>query len=207
MRVNTHPTGLDNYGGCDTLPAMSWYRRWREGGGAYFFTVVTFDRRPLFGAATARQFLRDALLATRTDHPFDILAFVLLPEHLHCLWQLPVGDSDFSTRLRLIKARFSRSMLASGQEEAHRNLSRRKRNERAFWQRRFWEHLIRDETDLKQHLDYIHYNPIKHAHVATAGDWPHSTFHKYLSLGEYDSPEWGRTEPENLVGWTVSGEP
>ena len=189
------------------MRTMSWYRRWRECGGAYFFTVVTFGRRPLFATAAPRRFLREAFLATQADHPFDILAMVLLPEHLHCLWQLPPRDSDFSTRLRLVKARFSRSMLAAGHEEPWRNASRRKRNERAFWQRRFWEHLIRDETDLKQHLDYVHYNPIKHAHVTTAGDWRHSTFRKYLALGEYDSDQWGRTLPETLVGWTVEGEP
>jgi putative transposase len=185
---------------------MSWYRRWRESGGAYFFTLVTFDRRPLFAEATSRRFLREAMRATQTERPFDILGIVLLPEHLHCLWQMPADDSDFSTRWRLIKSRFSRSMLANGQDEALRTASRRNRNERAFWQRRFWEHLISDELDLKRHLDYIHYNPAKHTHVTAPRDWSHSTFGKYVALGEY-AADWGRTEPEALAGWTIEGDP
>ena len=188
------------------LRTMSWYRRWRECGGAYFFTVVTFDRHPLFASEAPRRFLHDALRITQTERPFDILGIVLLPEHVHCLWQMPPNDSDFSTRWRLIKARFSQSMLAAGQGEGRRNTSRYKRHERAFWQRRFWEHLIRDEIDLKRHLDYIHYNPTKHNHVTAPCDWHYSTFHKYVALGEY-SNDWGHTKPDNLVGWSAEGEP
>jgi putative transposase len=204
--MRTPYTDIDNRVWADILRYMSWYRRWREGGVAYFFTVVTFGRRPVFTAATARQCLREALQATQVERPFEILGIVLLPEHVHCLWQMPFGDSDFSTRWRLIKARFSRSMLASDEKEGPRNQSRQKRHERAFWQRRFWEHLIRDETDMKRHLDYIHYNPVKHRRATAPKDWPYSTFGKYLALGEYPK-DWGYTEPDHLVGWTVEGEP
>jgi putative transposase len=183
---------------------MSWYRRWRQPGGIYFFTVVTYGRLPILVSELARPLLRDALKTTRGERPFEILAVVLLPDHLHTLWQLPPGDADYSTRWRLIKSRFTRRMLEAGYEEPPRNRSRQARQEHAIWQRRGWEHTIRDEDDWKEHLDYIHYNPVKHGLVEAPRDWPYSTFPKYVRLGEYEEG-WGRQEPQALRDWRSPG--
>lgn len=182
------------------LIGMSRYRRWREPGGTYFFTVVTFDRRPILTGVAARRCLREAFRQTRSKRPFEQLAVVLLPDHLHCLWRLPCGDKDFSTRWRLIKTYFTRSVLHAGFRLTSQGPSRQKRQEHTIWQRRFWEHWIRDERDLKRHVDYIHYNPVKHGHVRCAADWPYSTFAKYVALGEYP-PDWGQAEPDTIKGW------
>ena len=183
---------------------MSWYRRWREAGGVYFFTVVTYARRPILVSEPARPLLRYALEETRTGRPFEILAMVLLPDHLHTLWQLPPSDDDYSTRWRLVKSRFTRGILDAGYQEPPRNRSRQARQEHAIWQRRSWEHLIRDEDDWKQHLDYIHYNPVKHGLVNAPRDWRYSTFSKYVRLGEYGE-DWGNQEPTNLRDWRPPG--
>ncbi|HUT09741.1 MAG TPA: transposase [Thermoguttaceae bacterium] len=183
---------------------MSWYRRWRQPGGIYFFTVVTYRRLPILVSEFARPLLRDALMRTRGERPFEMLAVVLLPNHLHTLWQLPPGDADYSTRWRLIKSRFTRRMLESGYEEPPRNRSRQGRQEHAIWQRRGWEHAIRNEEDWKEHPDYIHYNPVKHGLVDAPWDWPYSTFAKYVRLGEYEE-NWGRQEPQILRNWLPPG--
>jgi putative transposase len=183
------------------LAYMSWYRRWYQEGGLYFFSLVTFGRRPFLTIDLARRQLHAALRKTQKERPFDIVAMVLLPDHLHCLWKLPVGDDDFSTRWRLVKSRFTIDMLASGFRELGRNESRRKRQEHAIWQRRFWEHLIEDEEDWKRHLDYIHYNPVKHGHASLPRDWEFSTMRRYIAMGEYDDL-WGNSEPETLRNWS-----
>jgi putative transposase len=180
---------------------MSWYRRWYQEGGLYFFSLATFNRLPILTDNLARSHLRAALLQTQRERPFEIAAIVLLPDHLHCLWKLPAGDDDFSTRWRLVKSRFTIAMLDSGFREQGRNYSRRRRGEHAIWQRRFWEHLIDNEEDWKRHLDYIHYNPVKHGCAPAPRDWGFSSFHRYVSLGEYDA-EWGNTEPETLRDWS-----
>lgn len=180
---------------------MSWYRRWRKPGSLYFFTAVTYQRRPIFSDPAARKQLRQAILDTMAERPWDIPAIVLLPDHLHCLWQLPSGDEDYSTRWRLIKSRFTGRLLGLGNREPRTTDSRQTRREHGVWQRRYWEHLIRDETDWKQHLDYIHYNPVRHGLAAAPKDWPYSTFMKYVRLGEY-AADWGFTEPVTLVGWS-----
>jgi putative transposase len=113
-------------------------------------------------------------------------------------------DSDFATRWRLIKTRFTQSLLENGYEEPARNMSRRNREEHTVWQRRFREHLIRDEMDWKCHLDYIHYNPVKHGHAQAPVDWPYSTFQKFVRLGEYER-NWGGELPETLSGWQLPG--
>ncbi len=138
------------------------------------------------------------------ERPWEIVAMVLLPDHLHCLWRLPPGDDDFPTRWRLLKSRFTRSLLASGYAEPPSEASRQHRWEHAIWQRRGWEHVIRDETDCKNHLDYIHYNPVKHGLVVAPNLWRYSTFAKYVQLGEYDTG-WGSLEPENLACWIPPG--
>ena len=173
------------------------YRRWRQPGGVYFFTLVSHQRCPILIEPTFRVALREAWEATRSERPFETPAVVLLPDHLHCLWRLPEGDDDYSTRWRMIKTRVTRAL---GGRAAPVGSSRERRREGSVWQRRFWEHVIRDETDLKRHTDYIHYNPVKHGHVERAGDWPYSTFQRYLRLGEYDV-DWGRAEPETLAAW------
>ena len=137
--------------------------------------------------------------STQAERPFEIVAKVLLSDHLHTSWKLPDGDDDYSTRWRLTKSRFTRSLLAAGYDEPPRCTSRKQRAEHAVWQRRSWEHTIRDEKDWKQHLDYIHYNPVKHGYVRRPWDWENSTSRRYVEMGHYDQ-HWGETEPLQLVG-------
>lgn len=186
---------------------MSWYRRWRREGGVFFFTVVTYQRRKLLTNDAARTYLREAIERTRAERPFETLAIVFLPDHLHAVWRLPTGDADYSTRWRLIKSRFTRALNGSNAcvQSTHPTASHLRRGERAIWQRRFWEHVIRDAADLKRHVDYIHYNPVKHGLVDAASDWPHSSFHRYLEMEEY-GPDWGRAEPAALKNWVAPRE-
>ena len=164
---------------------MSHYRRANVPGTYYFFTVVTYDRRPFLTDESARECLRHAWRIVRERRPFEITGLCLLPDHLHCLWKLPDGDADFSKRWSAIKAIFTREYLRRGGTEAKRSPSHERSNEAGLWQRRFWEHQIRDERDLGRHLDYIHYNPVKHGLVADPADWPWSTYHRYLREGYY----------------------
>ncbi len=130
-----------------------------------------------------RPALRQAILRVKTTMPFESIAWVLLPDHLHTIWQLPEGDANFSARWSMIK----RSVTQQYKDllpHPH-NLSRQARREGNLWQRRFWEHLIRDELDLQRHIDYVHYNPVKHGYVSKVADWPYSTFHRYVSDGVY----------------------
>ena len=138
------------------------YRRQFDPGGMFFFTLVTAGRRSLFSDETARRHLRAALRTEQAEHPFDLLAIALLPEHVHCIWKLPEGDSDFSLRWSRIKRRFTQQWIAAGGGEAAISKTRRDRRERGVWQKRFWEHRIRDEEDMMRHVNYIHYNPVKH---------------------------------------------
>lgn len=165
------------------------YRRSREGTG-YFFTVVTDRRRPILCRDECRRALRRVIGETGERLPFLIDAWVLLPDHLHCIWTLPEGDADYSKRWGLIKAGVTRlvSTLTSDGEPASE--SRRRHREGAVWQRRFWEHTIRDERDFAAHCDYVHYNPVKHGLVAAPKDWPWSTFHRFVAQGLYPK-EWG----------------
>ncbi len=135
--------------------------------------------------------LRDSFKRVKQKHPFIIDAIVILPNHLHCLWTLPPGDADFSTRWRLIKSWFSRR--CQGQYQGKVSVSRHSKQEKAVWQRRFWEHLIRDEQDFNNHVDYIHYNPVHHGLVRRVKDWQYSSFHRYVQRGVYDL-DWGSKE-------------
>lgn len=150
---------------------MSSYRRNYVAGATFFFTVVTYHRRPMLTSALARHYLREAVEQVRHNHPFSINAWVLLPDHLHALWTLPTGDADFSTRWKLIKERFTEYLAAGGTEGAV-TLSRKLKKERGIWQRRFWEHTIDDEDDYIHHFDYLHYNPVKHRLVQRVQDIP-----------------------------------
>jgi putative transposase len=162
------------------------YNRFRVEGGLYFFTVVTYHRLPFLVTLSAQKILHDAWQTAQARFPFDTLAVCLLPDHLHCIWKLPADDSNYSIRWRVIKNLFTVRYLKEVGMEETRNESRIKRHEAAIWQRRFWEHTILDEDDFEAHLDYIHYNPIKHGLVERAADWKWSSFHKYVHEGLYD---------------------
>ena len=177
---------------------MSEFRRWYQPGGTYFFTVVTYNRIPLFADNGARGLLGEIMRAVKEEEPYETLAIVLLPDHLHAIWQLPRGDHDFSRRWKRIKSDFTRAWRKQGGKEAKTTDSRQRRGNRGVWQTRFWEHLIRDENDLEAHFDYIHYNPVKHGYVKRLWDWEPSTFRKYVTSGHYDE-NWGRTEPGHIT--------
>jgi putative transposase len=173
---------------------MSDYRRWYVTGGTYFFTIVTADRQPILCGDVARRCLREAMQKVRRVRPFAVVAIVLLPDHLHTVWTLPEGDTAYSTRWRRTKEEFTRAYLAGGAAEAPRSQSRLRQGERGVWQRRYWEHTVRDEEDLKRCVDYIHWNPKKHGYAANVRDWPWSSFHRYVQLGEYEA-DWGADNP------------
>lgn len=165
---------------------MRHYLRLRAAGGTYFFTVNLAEPRGNSLLVDRIEALRDAFRTTRAERPFELQAIVVLPEHLHCLWRLPEGDDDNSTRWRLIKSRFSRAIPGC----ERRTRSRRQKGERGIWQRRFWEHLIRDDADFRHHIDYIHFNPVRHGYVRSVGDWPYSSFRHWVMRGVYE-PDWG----------------
>jgi putative transposase len=164
---------------------MSHYRRANDPGGCYFFTVVTYRRQSFLTDDLARGCLRHAWRTVRERRPFELVALCLLPDHLHCIWRLPPDDADFSTRWASIKGVFTREYLRRGGLDAIRNASHIHRREAALWQRRFWEHKIRDEVDLARHINYIHFNPVKHGLVTDPADWAWSTYHRYVREGYY----------------------
>jgi putative transposase len=153
------------------------YRRNFVPGGTYFFTVTLADRRSTVLIDHVSK-LREAFRAARDERPFAIDAIVILPDHLHAVFTLPANDADFSGRWRRIKGHFSSALIDAGVR-----LKRRPNGDLALWQSRFWEHTIRDENDFVRHIDYIHFNPVKHRCVTRVGDWPHSSFHRYVEEG------------------------
>jgi len=163
---------------------MPEYRRAKIPGGTYFFTVKTFQRKPILTQEPYRLALRQAISEVRDLLPFENIAWTLLPDHLHTVWKFPEGDANFSLRWSLIKQRVTRQ-CADETGSASITRSRQERREGTIWQRRFWEHVIRDDVDLERHIDYIHYNPVKHGYVPRVIDWPYSTFHRYVRLGVY----------------------
>ncbi len=176
------------------------YRRAQTEGGSYFFTVVTDQRRPFLCEPENITLLRSIFREIKKKHPFTIDAAVILPDHLHCLWTLPIADSDYSMRWRLIKSAFSRQ--CESQYSGIRTKSRKNKKELAVWQRRFWEHQIQNENDYNQHIDYIHYNPVKHGLTDAPSQWPLSSFQHHVSKGFYDQ-NWGagiKMKFENQVG-------
>jgi putative transposase len=172
------------------------YRRAHIKGGTFFFTVVTNGRYPIFDDKSAIDWLKTSFKRVMLQHPFTLDAIVVLPDHLHCIWILPEGDSDFSTRWRLIKSDFIRNYLAASAREI--SDSRRMKKERGIWQRRFWEHTIRDEADLNIHRDYIHYNPVKHGLIDSPARWEHSSFNSFVSKGIYPA-DWGDAPRKELM--------
>lgn len=166
---------------------MSRYRRARIRGATYFFTVVTHRRKHVFTDNAPARMLGDAIREVRERLPFQIDAIVLLPDHFHCLMTLPKSVHDYSTRIRCIKGAFTRAYLGCGRPEATISAAPAKENRRGIWQRRFWEHAIRDEEDFERHADYIHYNPVKHGYASCPHDWQWSTFARSTRRGWYAS--------------------
>ncbi len=160
---------------------MSNYHRYRIPGGTYFFTVNLLERHHNDLLIRHIDILREAVKDTRKRWPFHIDSWVVLPDHLHCVWTLPEGDQDNSNRWRVIKQTFSKALPIS----ERRSAVRISRGERGIWQRRFWEHLIVDDADYVAHVDYCHINPLKHGLVEKVAEWPFSTFHRYVASGIY----------------------
>ena len=157
------------------------YRRAWCPGGTFFFTVNLFDRRKNDLLVRHIDLLKQTIRTVKHRHPFEIHAWVVLPDHMHCILELPENDSDYPLRWRLIKMGFSKSLP----KEEYLSPVRKKRGERGIWQRRYWEHLIRDDEDYKAHMDYIHINPVKHGLTENVSDWPHSTFHHLVKESVY----------------------
>lgn len=162
---------------------MSRYRRTRVAGGTYFFTVALADRHSRL-LVNSIDLLRESYRAVKRELPFETLAVCVLPDHLHAVWRLPEGDADLSTRWQRIKAGFSRGLPARWPGD-----SKSRKGEKGIWQRRFWEHLLRDEDDLRRHVDYIHYNPVKHGLTRAVADWPYISFHRHVRDGLLP-PDW-----------------
>lgn len=172
---------------------MGNYRRLFMPGGTYFFTVVTANRRPLFSGDSELEILRRAYRRVERERPFKTLAAVILPDHIHCIWQLPDADTDFPGRWKKIKRLTINGLERTGFDGP-------------FWQSRFWEHLIRDEEDLRTHMDYVHYNPVRHGFSERASDWAASSIHRYIRSGLYTA-DWA-ADPCVLDGTTAAeGEP
>ena len=161
------------------------YRRATNKGGSYFFTVNLADRNETL-LVDHLNILRQVINQVKKRHPFKLDAMVVLPDHLHAVITMPENDNNYPMRWRLIKAGFSRQI--PGQERISE--SRKRKGERGIWQRRYWEHLIRSDIDYEKHIDYIHYNPVKHKYVSQATQWPFSTIHKYIEKRVLNS-NWG----------------
>ena len=164
---------------------MPQYLRAKIDGGTFFFTVTLADRSSNLLIQETDLF-RNAYRSVQGHLPFATIAICILPEHLHAIWSLPEGDVDYPKRWNLTKGGFSRRLPAS----AIRSPSKIAKREKGIWQRRYWEHAIRDEADLVRHVDYIHFNPVKHGLVSQVCDWPHSSFHRFVERGDLPL-DWG----------------
>ena len=171
---------------------MPRYRRANTPGATYFFTVVTYRRREFLCDADVRVALREAIAKVRDQYPFHIDAWVLLPDHLHAIWTLPPEDAGFALRWQQIKRFVTRRCGARLHRAAWMTLSKTKHRESTLWQRRYWEHQIRDDVDFERHMDYLHFNPVKHGLVKRVADWPYSSFHRHVADGVYDE-DWAMT--------------
>lgn len=163
------------------------YRRNRVMGGTFFFTVNLLERRTKL-LVEHIQLLRSVVKTVQKKQPFIIDAWVVLPDHMHCVWTLPEGDDDYPSRWKAIKTLFSRAIPKTERLSAVRQA----KGERGIWQRRYWEHTIRSDKDYQAHVDYVHINPVKHGLVKQVKDWPYSTFHKLVEQGIYPE-DWGGT--------------
>ena len=172
---------------------MSNYRRAWVPGGTYFFTVNLLERRRSLLVDRIDD-LRAAFRAAHAARPFEVIALAVLPDHLHCVWRLPPDDADNATRWRHIKTQFSQRVPRDERRSARRIAL----GERGIWQRRFWERLIRDDRDLASHVDYIHFNPVKHGYVNRALDWPYSSLRRYVRKGLLPA-DWGTDLDRNAI--------
>lgn len=164
------------------------YRRSQAQGATFFFTVITYNRKRILCHKANVALIKEAFQYVIKQHPFRMRAFVLLPDHIHGIWTLPENDNAFSMRWRLIKSYFSRR--CKSEYKKFQSTSRQSKGEQGIWQRRFWEHQIRNEIDFTKHVEYIHFNPVKHRLVKSPIDWPYSSFHRHVKQGTYDS-DWG----------------
>lgn len=166
------------------------YRRYFVPGGTYFFTVTLRDRQSNWLTRYIKQ-LGEAMRRVCELHPYRTIAIVVMPNHLHAIWELPENDFNYSLRWRCIKTAFSRNIRKLGV-----SVEKNQFKENVIWQRRFWEHTIRNERDLNRHLDYIHYNPVKHGFVKKVSDWPYSSYHRFVRSGwlprdwSYQNDDW-----------------
>ncbi len=174
---------------------MTDYRRIYVPGATWFFTVNLANRQNNSLLVDHIDLLRNAFRYVKDRKPYDINAMVIMPDHLHCIWTLPTDDSDFSVRWNLLKGHFSRAIP---NEEVVSD-SREQRRERGIWQRRFWAHLITDQEDFNNHVDYVHWNPVKHGLVSRVVDWPHSSFHRFVENDVY-SENWGHSGDFGVLG-------
>jgi putative transposase len=171
------------------------YRRNRIPGGTYFFTVNLLERNRSLLTDNI-ELLRNAIRTTRRARPFHIDAWVVLPDHMHCIWTLPEGDADYASRWKAIKTAFSKALPHTESLSAVRQA----KGERGIWQRRYWEHTIRDERDYAAHMDYVHINPVKHGHSARVADWPYSSFHSLVAAGIYPADWAGDSDDLPMAG-------
>lgn len=169
---------------------MPEYRRSIAPGGVFFFTVVTYQRARILTLPESREFLHSAWKKVKDSYPFQTDAVSLLPDHIHCIWTLPEGDPNYSLRWSEIKKSFSKAYLKHFGVIGTKSASQQKRGEAAVWQRRFWEHTIRDLDDFNRHVNYIHYNPVKHGLVSNPEDWQWSSYHRFLRQVYYEDG-WG----------------
>ena len=184
---------------------MPTYIRAKNPGGTFFLTFVSHKRRRFLKDSLALECLQDAYQVTVRRRRFLLRAYCVLPDHIHVLVTLPRGDDDFPTRCSAFKGAFTRAYLRAGGEEGQRNVSRYRSGEAAVWQRRYWEHAIRNQRDFERHFDYIHFNPVKHGLVREPGEWEWSTFRRYTLRGWYEA-DWGKTEPRNIRALESVGE-
>ncbi len=161
------------------------WRRAHVPGGTFFFTVVADQRRPIFSSETARTILGNVIRESQSTHPFKILAIVLLPDHLHAIWELPRGDTNYSARWQWIKTQFTQRWLANGGIETTITAGRKSEGRRGVWQPKFWEHTIEDDDEFDALFDYIHFNPVKHGWCDCPKDWAPSSFHRWVRAGVY----------------------
>jgi len=173
---------------------MRTYIRNYAPGGTYFFTAVSYGRRPFLTSDAARRCLRNAIRETRARWPFNVIAVVLLPDHWHTVWSLPAEDDNFSLRMQKVKEGFTKAYVKIARSADEVAIARPERGQRTVWQPRFWEHTVRDEADLKRCVDYVHWNPAKHGFVRRVADYPWSSFHRYVKMGEY-AGDWGAYDP------------
>jgi len=171
------------------------YIRNRVKGGCYFFTVNLLQRHNNQLLIDQIELLRETVQNVKQKHPFHIDGWVVLPEHMHFIITLPVDDDDYAKRIRLIKSQFARKLP----NVEYQSKVRISRHERGIWQRRFWEHTIRNDRDYSAHMNYLHYNPVKHGYVKAVIDWPYSSFHRLVSLDVYPA-DWGGCDYDLNVG-------